>query len=143
MLRAVPGLAVGVAVAVSPGGDRLYVSRGDYPCVRGDGKQGGPLSVLDAATGRVLNTLCLRTAVGALAVSRDRDGRYLIVANGSALTVFDRNALDSSAAPLNDIALGAQVSAFGVGDDNSIYAYVPAGKRLFVFSPTGLLPTQP
>jgi DNA-binding beta-propeller fold protein YncE len=138
----IPNLAVGTSVAVSADGSRLYVSRGNYPCKMSDGEGGSPLSIVDPRSKKVVNTLCLQTSVGAIAISRDADGQYLFVANGDRMTVFDRKSLDTSATSLNEIPLGGGISGIGVADDNSVYAFVPGDALrkplLFLYNPQGL-----
>jgi DNA-binding beta-propeller fold protein YncE len=138
-IGSIPNLAVGSSVAVNRDGSRLYVGRGNYPCQQPKtGEAGSPLSVVDLRTLMIINTLCLRTSVGALTASRDPEARYLIVANGTRLSVFDTKALDTAKEPLNDVPLEAPVESFGVADDNSVYAFMPQSRRLFIYSPAGL-----
>jgi hypothetical protein len=138
----ISNLAVGTSVAVSADGSRLYVSRGNYPCKMSDGEGGSPLSIVDPRSKKVVNTLCLQTSVGAIAISRDADGQYLFVANGDRMTVFDRKSLDTSATSLNEISLGGGISGIGVAEDNSVYAFVPGDALrkplLFLYNPQGL-----
>ena len=110
----IPELAVGTSVAVSADGSRLYASRGNYPCKMSNGKDGSPLSIVDPKSKKVVNTVCLHTSVGSIAISRDKGGRYLFVGNGDSLTVFDRKSLDASDRSLNEIPLGSGVSGIGV-----------------------------
>lgn len=139
VIGAIPGLAVGTSVAVNRSGTRLYVGRGNFPCRQpGTGEPGSPLSVVDLRTEKIINTLCLRTSVGALAVSRDPEARFLIVANGTRLSVFDTKTLDTAQAPLNDIPLEAPVDGFSVARDDSVYAFLPQSRRLFLYNPSGL-----
>jgi len=135
---AITNLAVGTSVAVSSDGARLYVSRGNYPCKKPNGEVGSPLSIVDPQSRKVVNTVCLRTSVGPIAISRDKDGHYLFVGNGDNITVFDRKALDASDISLNDIPLGSGVSGIGVAEDNSVYAFVPGRNLLFLYNPQGL-----
>jgi DNA-binding beta-propeller fold protein YncE len=134
----IPNLAVGSSVAVSADGARLYVSRGNYPCTMSNGESGSPLSIVDTQSKKVVNTVCLHTSVGPIAISRDKDGRYLFVGNGDGMTVFDRKALDASDSSLNEITLGSGVSGFGVAEDNSVYAFVPGKALLYLYNPAGL-----
>ena len=134
----IPNLAVGTSVAVSADGSRLYVSRGNYPCKMSNGEGGSPLSIVDPQSKKVVNTVCLHTSVGPIAISRDKDGRYLFVGNGDRMTVFDRKSLDTSDRSLNEIPLGSVVSGIGVGKDNSVYAFVPGEALLFLYNPQGL-----
>jgi len=139
VVGSIPGLAVGTSVSVSPDGDWLYVGRGNQPCVDPDTKErGSPLSIVDVRKRQIAKTVCLRTSVGAIAVSRDLEGRYLLVANGTRLSIFDREGIARDAASLNDIPLEAGVAGMSVADDNSVYAFLPTTRRLFVASPTGL-----
>lgn len=138
IVASIPDLAVGTALAVDPDGNRLYVSRGNYPCLTSTDEKGSPLSIVDLTNRKILNTLCLRTSVGAVALSRDSAAKYLLVANGDWLTVFDRQSLDGVARRLNDIPLGASIAGFGVAADNSIFAYVPDKGMVFVYNPQGL-----
>jgi YVTN family beta-propeller protein len=147
-LSSIPRLAVGTNVAVSPSGAHLYVSRGNFLCSRGDGtERGSPFSVVNLGT-HTIKTICLRTSVGAMALSRDMQQRYLFLANGSRLTIFDRQkldsgdavALDTTAVQLNDIPLEAPVIGIAIADDNSVYAYLPEAHKLFIYAPTGLTP---
>ncbi len=135
---AIPNLAVGTNVAVNSDGTRLYVSRGNYPCRLSDGENGSPLSVVDPQAKKVINTVCLRTSVGPIAISRDKEGQYLFVGNGDRMTVFNRKSLDSSGKSLNEIPLGSWVGGIGVADDNSVYAFVPEKALLFLYNPAGL-----
>ena len=133
----IPKLAVGTSVAVSADGSRLYVSRGNYhPCKMSNGEDGSPLSIVDPRSKKVVNTVCLHTSVGSIAISRDADGQYLFVANGEHMTVFDRKSLDTSDKSLNEIPLEGAISGIGVAEDNSVYAFLP-GHRLFVYNPQG------
>lgn len=134
----IPNLAVGTSVAVSSDGSRLYVSRGNYPCQMSNGEGGSPLSILDTQSKKVLNTVCLHTSVGPIAISRDKDGRYLFVGNGDRMTVFDRKGLDASDRSLNEISLEGRVSGIGVDEGNSVYAFVPEKHLLFLYNPQGL-----
>lgn len=135
---AIPNLAVGTSVAVSADGARLYVSRGNYPCKMSNGEGGSPLSIVDPQSKKIVNTVCLHTSVGPIAISRDKDGRYLFVGNGDRMTVFDRKGLDASDRILNEIPLGSGVSGIGVAEDNSVYAFVPGKALLFLYNPQGL-----
>ena len=85
----IPSLAVGTSVAVSADGARLYVSRGNYHCNMSNGEGGSPLSIVDTQSKNIVNTVCLHTSVGPIAISRDKYGRYLFVGNGDRMTVFD------------------------------------------------------
>lgn len=134
----IPNLATGSSVAVSADGTRLYVSRGNYPCTMPDGKGGSPLSIVDPQSRKIVNTVCLHTSVGPLAISRDTNGRYLFVGNGDRMTVFDRKSLDASDKSLNEIPLGSAVSGIGVAEDNSVFVYVPGTGLLFLYNPEGL-----
>lgn len=134
----IPKLAVGTSVAVSADGSRLYVSRGNYPCKMSNGEDGSPLSIVDPKSKKVVNTVCLHTSVGPIAISRDKGGRYLFVGNGDRLTVFDRKSLDASDRSLNEIPLGSGVSGIGVDENNSVYAFVPGRALLFLYNPQGL-----
>jgi len=139
VVGSIPGLAVGTSVAIDPRGRSLYVSRGNQPCTNArTGEIGSPLSRVDLETLKVTATACLRTSVGAIAISHDLEGRYLFVANGTRLSVFDRRSFAADAAPLNDIPLEAGVLGIGIADDNSVYAYLPSARRLFLYSPAGL-----
>ena len=138
----IPDLAVGTSVAVSADGARLYVSRGNYPCKMSNGEDGSPLSIVDTQTNKIMNTVCLHTSVGPIAISRDKDGRYLFVGNGDGMTVFNRNGLDTSDRSLIEIPLGSGVSGIGVAEDNSVYAFVPGKALLFLFNPTGIVPSE-
>jgi len=146
VISSIPNLAVGTSVAISRDSRRLYVGRGNYPCASLVSKEpGSPFSVIDVKSEKVINTICLRTSVGAIALSCDANQRYLVVANGSWLSVLDREKLDQPATSLtgimlNDINLEANVSSVAVADDNSVYAFIPATPRLFLYSPVGLLP---
>jgi DNA-binding beta-propeller fold protein YncE len=142
----IPQLAVGTNLAVSADGRHLYVTRGNFRCRKRDGSENGsPLSIVNLQD-RTSKSVCLRTSVGAIAVSRDVAARYVFVANGNALTVFDREKLDRDrnkdidpgAVQLNDIPLEAPVTGIGVAEDNSVYAYLPQSRRIFIYSPTGL-----
>src|SRR5262249_41238326 len=127
------------SVAVNRDGTRLYVGRGNYPCRQQTaGEARSPLSVVNLKTLTIINTLCLQTSVGALAVSRDPEARYLFVANGTRLSVCDTKTLDTAKEPLNDIPLEAPVAGVGVASDNSVYAFMPQSRRLFLYSPAGL-----
>jgi DNA-binding beta-propeller fold protein YncE len=140
-LGSVAGLAVGTSVAVNRDGSRLYVGRGNFSCSIPDTKESGsPMTVVDTKTRQPRNTLCLHTSVGAMAVSRDPDARYLFVANGTWLSVFDTTTLDTTHKALNDIPLEGAVEGIGVADDNSVYAFLPNSRRLFLYSPAGLNP---
>lgn len=133
----IPNLAVGISIAVSPtGDDRLYIGRGDYHD-RCDGavstRTGSAVSVVDPSTRKIEKTICLRVGMGPIAISRDENGTYLVVANANWLTVFDRENM----IPLNDIPLEGGVSGIGV-DGTSFFAYIPSGKRLFLYNAGGL-----
>jgi len=141
-------LAVGTSVTVSRDGRQLYVGRGNFPCTRPDPSEpGSPFSIVNLKDYQI-SSFCLRTSVGVIALSRDAKQRYLFVANGNRLTVFDTDkladgknlqALLASPSPyLTDIPLEASVSGIGVADDNSVYAYLPQSRRLFIYSPPGL-----
>jgi DNA-binding beta-propeller fold protein YncE len=103
-----------------------------------NGGSGSPLSIVDTQSKKIVNTVCLHTSVGPIAISRDKDGRYLFVGNGDGLTVFDRRALDVSDKSLNEIPLGGSVSGIAVAEDNSVYAFVPGKALLFLYNPAGL-----
>jgi hypothetical protein len=68
-------------------------------------------------------------------MSLDQKQRYLFVANGRNLAVFDREKLIL----VNNILQEADVGGIGVAEDNSVYAYIPGTHKLFAFSPTGLI----
>ena len=125
-------------VAVSADGARLYVSRGNFPCKMPNGEAGSPLSIVDLQATKIVNTVCLHTSVGPIAISRDKDGRYLFVGNGDGLTIFNRRSLDTSDRSLNEIPLGSGVSGISVAEDNSVYAFVPGKNLLFLYNPQGL-----
>ncbi len=137
-------LAVGTSVTVSRDGRRLYVGRGNFPCARSDPREpGSPFSIVNLDDQQI-SSFCLRTSVGAIALSRDPKQRYLFVANGNRLTVFDTEklagknlqALLANPSPyLTDIPLEAPVSGIGVADDTSVYAYLPQSRRLFIYGP--------
>jgi hypothetical protein len=85
----------------------------------------------------------LRWGAVPMALSRDLKQRYLFVGNGNRLTVFNTKKLAEEAAPLkdielNDIPLEAAVAGIGIADDNSVYAYLPTARRLFIYNPEGL-----
>ena len=134
----IPNLAVGTSVAVSADGARLYVSRGNYHCNMSNGEGGSPLSIVDTQSKNIVNTVCLHTSVGPIAISRDKDGRYLFVGNGDGMTIFNRKSLDTSDRSLNEIPLGSGVSGIGVAEDNGVYAFVPGKNLLFLYNPQGL-----
>lgn len=134
----IPDLATGSSVAVSADGARLYVSRGNYPCTMSNGEGGSPLSIVDPQSKTIVNTVCLHTSVGPIAISRDANGRYLFVGNGDRMTVFDRKGLDVSDKSLNEIPLGSGISGIGVAEDNSVFVYVPETALLFLYNPEGL-----
>jgi DNA-binding beta-propeller fold protein YncE len=132
----VPGLPVGTSVAVSRDGQKVYVGRGNFSCNRSNPRESGsPFSVVDAKTRTIINTTCLHTSVGAIALSRDQRQRFLFIANGRNLSVFDRENLSL----LNDIVLEADVGGIAIAEDNSVYAYIPGAHKLFVYSPSGLV----
>jgi DNA-binding beta-propeller fold protein YncE len=140
VIGSIPGMAVGTSVAVSADGGRLFVGRGNFPCVISETKESGsPMSVIDTTTKEVKYTICLHTSVGSMAISRP-DGRYLLVANGTNLSVFDVLNLDKSQRPVNDIPLEGPVTGLGVAADNSVYGFIPTSRRVFLYSPTGLSP---
>jgi DNA-binding beta-propeller fold protein YncE len=140
-VASIPNMAVGTSVASNKDGSRLYVGRGNFPCVNPNSKErGSPLTVVDVKTKRPINTLCLRTSVGSLAVSRDPEARYLFVVNGNYLSIFDTKTIDSDQQPLKDIQLEGPIQGLGIADDNSVYAFIPSTPRIFVTSPTGLAP---
>jgi 6-phosphogluconolactonase (cycloisomerase 2 family) len=139
------GLAVGTSVTVSANGRQIYVGRGNYPCVRADPNEpGSPFSIVNLISKKT-STFCLRTSVGAIALSRDVGHRYLFVANGNRLTVFDTEklsderkleALLTDPSPyLSDISLEASVAGMAIADDNSVYAFLPVSRRLFIYTP--------
>lgn len=138
IVGAIPDLAVGTSVAASADGARLYVSRGNYPCKLSNGEGGSPLSIVDLLSRKIVNTVCLHTSVGPIAISRDKDGRYLFVGNGDGMTIFNRKSLDTSDRNLNEIPLGSGVSGIGVAEDNGVYAFVPGKNLLFLYNPQGL-----
>jgi DNA-binding beta-propeller fold protein YncE len=144
IVDSIPHLAVGTSVAVNRDGSRLYVGRGNYPsCKLADTNEtGSPLSVVDLSDhNKIINTICLRTSVGVMTISQP-DGRYLYVANGTILSVFDTKRLDVATKSLNDIPLEAAVEGLSAAADGSVYAYLPASNRLFLYSPAGLSPGQ-
>jgi hypothetical protein len=71
-----------------------------------------------------------------MAVTRP-DARYLLVANGTMLSVFDTHVVDKTQKSLLDIPLEGSVEGLGIAEDNSVYAFIPSSGRLFLFSPTG------
>ena len=140
VIDAIPGLAVGTDVAASPDGRHIFVSRGNYPCtLPASGAEGSPLSAIDLKSSTIVATICLCTSVGEVALSRDETSHYLVVANGKRLSVFDREKF-ATATPslLNDIPLEAPILAFGISEDNGIYAYIPESHRLLLGSLKGL-----
>lgn len=147
--RAIPDLAVGTSVVSGSNDHHIYVGRGNFPCARPDPKESGsPVTVvnLQNPAPEKRNTICLRTSVGVMAMSRDENERYLFVANGNYLTVLHRENFSHGALPndviLNDIPLEAGVGGISVSDDdndrNSVYAFLPGSRRIFVYSPAGL-----
>jgi DNA-binding beta-propeller fold protein YncE len=148
-LYAIRKLAVGTSVTVSRDGRQIYVGRGNFPCARPNlSEAGSPFSVVSLGDNKISN-FCLRTSVGPIALSRDRNQRFLFVGNGNRLTVFDtqkfadRKTLDATltdADPyLTDIPLEAAITGIGIADD-SVFAYLPQSRRLFLYSPPMLSP---
>jgi len=137
VIASIPGLAVGTSLAVSPDGDRLYVGRGNFPCQRRAGGPGSPFSVVDLPSGKI-TTVCLRTSVNVVAATRD--GKYVIVANGTYLSVFDAPQIQKRGddADLKDIRLEGGIAGIGVDSENNIYAWLPDTPRLFLYNPNGL-----
>jgi DNA-binding beta-propeller fold protein YncE len=139
IVSSITGLAVGTSVAASRDGRRLYVGRGNFPCTTPLGSPGSPLSVVDLGSQKIINTVCLRTSVGAIAISRDDKELYLVVLNGDSMSVFDRLGLDKATntldgVRLNDIRPEAPIDSFGIADDNSLYAFISKTPRLFLYS---------
>jgi hypothetical protein len=147
-LDSIPGMAVGASVLVNPDGKRLYVGRGNSHCrIPKTNENGSPLSEVNLTTqNNTSRDICLHTSVGQMVLSRDVDRQFLIVANGTHITVFDAKAehIDSDAALLNDIELEADVAGMGIAEDNSLYAYIPGAKtqRFFAYNPSGLKPKK-
>jgi DNA-binding beta-propeller fold protein YncE len=149
-LYAIRKLAVGSSVTVSHDGRQVFVGRGNFPCARPNPDEAGsPFSVVSLDDGKI-SSFCLRTSVGPIALSRDPNQRLLFVGNGTRLTVFDtqkladRKTLETmltDADPyLTDIPLEAAVNGIGVADDNSVFAFLPQSRRLFLYSPPMLSP---
>jgi 6-phosphogluconolactonase (cycloisomerase 2 family) len=145
VLDVIKKLAVGTSVTVSPNGGQIYVGRGNSPCRRPDPNEpGSPFSVMSLSEKKI-SSFCLRTSVGPIALSRDQNQRYLFVGNGNRLTIFDTQKLadeksleamlSDANAYLTDIPLEAAVSGIGIADDNSVYAFLPQSRRLFMYSP--------
>ena len=140
IVGSVPGLAVGTSVAVNRDGTELFVSRGNFPCtLPGTTQVGSPLSVVDTKAVRIRYSVCLQMSGGIVAISHDSDERYLFVANGQRLSVFDTKHIDENPTPINDIQLEGPVEALGISDDNSVYAFIPQSRRLFLYSANGLV----
>jgi hypothetical protein len=134
----IPNLAVGISIAISTTGDRLYVGRGDYHahCDASLSNQtGSAVSVVNTRSHEIERTFCLRAGIGPVAVSRDRGGTYLVVANSNWLTVFDRESMSV----LNDIQLEGGISGIGV-EGTSVFAYIPSSRHLYLTNLSGLKP---
>ena len=59
-------------------------------------------------------------SVGDLALSGDSEGRYLLVADGSGLTILNTKNLVHAIKPQTEIMLEGAVQGIGVTDDNSV-----------------------
>jgi YVTN family beta-propeller protein len=132
-IATIPDLAVGTAVALNRDGSRLYVSRGNFPCMRPDGSPGSPLTVVDTASPSHRNTICLNQGVESLAL--DPNGRFLFVGNGHALGIFETSCLDTATSPQVEIPLEAEVRGIAVTGDGSAYAFIPKSGRIFMLAP--------
>jgi len=146
VISVIRGLAVGVSVALDPDDETLYAARGNYRCTKPGGDAGSPFSVVDLKTRKVGPTVCLDTSVNWIAVSSDGD--FVYVANGNFLSVFDGRLLkDAKRLPgaeqnaagekalIQPIRLEGGVGGIGIAEDNSVYAWIPSSKRLFLYSP--------
>ena len=146
IVSAIRGLAVGVSVALDPDDETLYAARGNYRCAKPGGGFGSPFSVVDLQSRKVGPTICLDSGVNLIAVSRDGD--FIFVANGALISVFDGKRLRNAkrlpkeqqdaageAALVHPIPLEGAVAGIGVAEDNSVYAWIPSSKRLFLYSP--------
>jgi sugar lactone lactonase YvrE len=139
VVSSISGLAVGVSVTLDPDDETLYAARGNHPCRKPDGGRGSPFSVVNIRERKIAHTICLDTSVNWIAVSRD--GAFVFVANGSAISVFDgkRVKLMGAAALVHTIPLEGPVGGLAVAEDNSVYAWIPSTPRLFLYSP-GIAP---
>lgn len=146
IVSVIPGLAVGVSVSLDPDDETLYAARGNFQCIKAGGGRGSPFSVVDLKSRKVGPTICLETSVNWIAVSRDGD--FVFVANGNQISVFDGRLLREAkripaqaqeraglAALVHHIPLEGGVGGIGVTDDNSVYAWIPSSRRLFLYSP--------
>ena len=146
VVSSIRGLAVGVSVTLDPDDETLYVARGNAPCVKPGGGPGSPFSVVDLESRQIGPTICLDTSVSYIAVSRDGD--FVFVANGTAISVFNGKRLRAAkrlqdperkaageAALVHTIRLEDAVGGIGVAEDNSVYAWIPSSSRLFLYSP--------
>jgi YVTN family beta-propeller protein len=137
VVGSIPGLAVGTGVAVDATGTKLFVTQGNAPCSGPEASASvSPLSVVDLRSRKIDYSVCLHRSVGALALSRDPEAKYLIVANGNMLSVFDTEKMGVTRRPIIDIPLESTVEAIGVSQDNSVYAYIPESGRVYTFSLT-------
>ncbi len=133
VINSIPGLAVGVGVAISPDGNTLFVARGNFPCRQPNGRAGSPLSVVDTRSKKIKSAICLNTSVNWVAVTHD--GKYLAVGNGNYLSVFDarRVAREGEGALLKTVPLESAVGGIGVTeDDDSIFVWLPDTPRVFL-----------
>lgn len=146
VVSTIRGLAVGVSVTLDPDDETLYAARGNASCLKSGGGPGSPFSVVDLPSRQVGPTICLDTSVNYIATSRDGD--FVFVANGTAISVFDGKRLRAAkrlqdperkvageAALVHTIRLEGQVGGIAVAEDNSVYAWIPSSTRLFLYSP--------
>ena len=135
-VKAIPGFAVGLDLALADEGKRLYVARGGPP----------QLSVIDTATEKELPEEVLRfgdaehpEAPGAFGTTPD--GRYLLVGLDSSVEIINPESHKRT-----EIRLGSPPAGIAVGTPSKsmkeavCYVWLPEERRLFFTGLSGLLP---
>jgi len=135
VLTHIPGLAVGLTLAISPDGGKLYVGRGGFTTRDSASSRvvtvKDQLSVITTADNRIVETL--QMTVRALAFTSD--GKHLLVGSDKAIKIIST----ATYAVVNTIPLGTSPTGIAITKDNKAYVWLPEENRLFLLGLGGLL----
>jgi DNA-binding beta-propeller fold protein YncE len=138
--KAISNLAVGIALAITPDGKKVYVVRGSF---KQPGQAGTPtksyppqLSVIETARNRIVETLPFPYGIGAIAVTRD--SRHLLVGRGTQIVILDT----TTDKEVDTMSVGLPITAIAISGNNTAYARRGQKGDLFVARLSGLLKTE-
>jgi YVTN family beta-propeller protein len=116
------GMAVGVAVAVSPRARKLYVARGNYLVHDSvTDRRGSPLSIVDLESRHEIRTHVLETSVNLAVLTPDE--RHVLVGNGEVVTVVDTETDEV----IRTFGFGAAPLGIAVSRSGAVYVLLPGG----------------